>query len=421
MVYAKNIIIGLLMGCTLMGYSEPFYTHPLSDNIRTLQVTIGGQSTITQPIVSWEQIEKQPLEISFDEMSHDTKRYCYTINHCDATWEEERIPTTDYIDGFTMGDITDYSMSHNTVQLYTHYAITFPNETMKVTLSGNYVMKILDSNNDYQEVAYVCFSVVEQQVQIEASVTSNTEKGYNSFYQQVDFTIVTPKGTYGDISRDYRVVVQQNGRRDNIVCFPKPTHITGNKLTYQRSKELVFEGGNEYRQIDIFSTYLYGKNVREVKFVEHSAYHAFVEPDQWTPQDPYLFRYDGEGIFHINAERVMDINTECEYMWVHFYIPRQEPFLDGRVYIGGNGWYNRVDSTTQMDYDFQLNAYYYTAYLKQGGYEYQYWFLPKGSNDITLQRTEGSYWQTTNQYTIYVYHHPLNTTYDALVGIYTTR
>ena len=43
---------------------------------------------------------------------------------------------------FENGDITDYEFSFNTIQQYLHYTLTFPTEDMKITRSGNYVIKI---------------------------------------------------------------------------------------------------------------------------------------------------------------------------------------------------------------------------------------------------------------------------------------
>jgi hypothetical protein len=70
-----------------------------------------------------------------------------------------------------------------------------------------------------------------------------------------------------------------------------------------------------------------------------------------------------------------------------------------------------------------------TALVKQGGYDYQYWFVPKESKvesqkskaKTTTQRVDGSYWQTGNEYAIYVWWRPFGARYDRLVGVSVVR
>ena len=61
--------------------------------------------------------------------------------------------------------------------------------------------------------------------------------------------------------------------------------------------------------------------------------------------------------------------------------------------------------------------YYASLLLKQGGYNYQYWFVQKGAKKANVEKVEGSYWQTGNEYTIYVYHRPWGERYDKLVAV----
>nr|MCR4664362.1 DUF5103 domain-containing protein [Paludibacteraceae bacterium] len=77
---------------------------------------------------------------------------------------------------------------------------------------------------------------------------------------------------------------------------------------------------------------------------------------------------------------------------------------------------NQLTLNNRMQYDNERHCYYMNALLKQGGYDYQYWFVPKGQQEATLIRTEGSHWQTENTYTIAVYYRPVGGRYDRLVG-----
>ena len=101
--------------------------------------------------------------------------------------------------------------------------------------------------------------------------------------------------------------------------------------------------------------------------------------------------------------------------------------FDGALYVGGELFNNEMTLRNRMQYDNDAKCYWLTALVKQGGYDYQYWFVPKESKDAsrraqanyttTTQRTDGSFWQTENEYAIYVYWRPFGARYDRLVGM----
>ena len=59
--------------------------------------------------------------------------------------------------------------------------------------------------------------------------------------------------------------------------------------------------------------------------------------------------------------------------------------------------------------------------LKQGSYNYQYLFVPTGSSVGQTGPIEGNYYQTQNEYSIYVYYRPMGARYDRLIGVTTVR
>ena len=72
---------------------------------------------------------------------------------------------------------------------------------------------------------------------------------------------------------------------------------------------------------------------------------------------------------------------------------------------------------SRMTYNAQLKCYEKILLLKQGGYNFVYAFKEKGKKQATLLRTEGSYWQTENEYTIFVYHRGFGERYDKLLSV----
>jgi hypothetical protein len=131
------------------------------------------------------------LEISFDNLSHNTNQYTYRVIHCDRNWQESSINSYEYLDGFTTNDIVDYELSSNTQQEYTHYWLEFPNSHMQLKASGNYALQVYQDGNQDNVVAEVCFQVVEPMVDMNIKLRHNTDIELSGRYQQLDIDVHT--------------------------------------------------------------------------------------------------------------------------------------------------------------------------------------------------------------------------------------
>ena len=394
------LILGLLGVCA--GLFAQTHTRIYNEQVRTLRVA--------REVLSLE--DMTPLQISFDEMSHDVHFYTYAVEmlHSDLLSGE-------YLQGFTTQDIVNYEHSMNTSREYTHYWFEFPNEDMQITKSGLYRLTIYEDGNPDNKVAEVDLSVVEPLVKIEGKVRANTDIELNGRYQQVDFDVNTAALDLRN-PQEVRVIVTQNNRLDNAVELTQPTYLETSRLRYINNKALIFEGGNEYHHFDAFSCFYAGTGIDRVVY-ELGDYHALLFANE-PAQGEYIHEFDSDGRFVVNAERTNDDDTEAEYMWVHWTLAVDQPWLDGSVYVGGELFGNELGLKNRMQYDAERKCYWLTALVKQGGYDFQYWFSGKGTqNKTTTQRTDGSYWQTENEYTIYVFWRPFGARYDRLVGVQT--
>ena len=435
----KAIIILLVAAIAVQAQH---FTHAIDPNIRTLRMrylsqAIDATNIVARPFLILDEKgvidgsePENCIEISFDYLSHDTKQYTYRVLHCDKNWQASQINSYEYLDGFTTNDIVDYELSVNTQQEYTHYWLEFPNEDMHLTASGNYVLQVYQDGDPENVVAEACFSVVEPIVGIDAKLRANTDIELNGRYQQLDIDLQTNALNLRD-AQDVTVIVTQNGRRDNRVTLDKPSFVEPNRLRYINQKTLIFEGGNEYRHFDMYSTYYAGYNVNRVVY-QQGEYHALLETDELRGTmskgagregQVFLSEQDANGQWVVNCEKTDYVDTEAEYMWVHFVLPVTTPIMDGYVFVGGDLFYNQYTADNMMMYDAEEKCYYARAYLKQGGYNYLYYVgrttggAHQSANwQMTLLPLEGSHWQTENEYTIDVYYRPFGARYDRLVG-----
>lgn len=357
--------------------------------------------------------ELEPLHISFDEMSHDVHFYTYSVEMLNSD-----LLSGEYLTGFPTKDISEYEHSMNTSREYTHYWFDFPNEDMTLTKSGQYRLTIYEDGDKDKKIAEVDFCVVEPLVKIDAKVRANTDIEYNGRYQQLDIDVALNTEESVQNPDNYYMVVTQNNRLDNAVTLRRPTFVDSKRLRYINCRDLIFEGGNEYHHFDAFSCFYAGHGIDRV-YHELGDYHAPLFADEIT-KGQYIHEFDSNGRYVINAERTSDADVEAEYMWVHWTLPMEQPFFDGALYVGGELFGNELSLKNRMQYDNQAQCYWLTALVKQGGYDYQYWFVPKNQK-TTTQRVDGSYWQTDNEYAIYVWWRPFGARYDRLVGVSVIR
>ena len=414
----KRISLILVLFFVCVGICAQTVTRIYNEQIRTLNVE-RKVLVVDNGVVDGSDPDNT-LHISFDEMSHDVHFYTYRISRP----YEYYLSSNEYVQGFTTGDITEYEHSINTSREYTHYSFDFPNEDMRLTMSGLYRLYIYEGTDWTKRVAEVDFYVVDPRVQIDARVRANTDIELNGRYQQVDVDV--------DISAldihspdEVRILVVKNNRKGCSIS--KPTFVEPNRLRFINNKDLIFEGGNEYHHFDAFSCFYAGYGIDRV-YHENGDYHVLLNPDDVT-NGQYIHEFDSYGRFVVNAERTNNPDTEAEYMWVYWSLPMDKPFFDGALYVDGELFNNELNLRNRMEYDNELKCYWLTSLVKQGGYDYRYVFLPKRvmygdvgyQPSYTIERVDGSYWQTENEYTIYVFWKPFGARYELLVGVQTKK
>lgn len=404
----------LILSAFAVQASTKYRTTIFHSNIKTLQILPNNQKF---SLAFLELNGDDILDISFDELSHESHYYGYKLIHCNADWTPSNLMTNEYINGYSTGNITDYQLSQNSTFFYTHYKFNLPNDEMKFKLSGNYVVLIYEDNQTDKPIAQACFSVVEPKVSISATIRGNTDTELNDRLQQIDFDIHLKSHSIRDVDSELKVYVRQNNRLDNQVSDLQPTYISGSKLSYINNKNLIFEGGNEFYRFDISSVYAASEGIEDIQYIQPH-YEVFLKENKVQKSSIYRHNFDVNGKFVINFQEAFDdSNYEADYMYVNFSLATPKPFFTGQLYLGGEFNYNQLDDTSRLKYDNENERYYQRVLLKQGGYNFQYRFVPKGSQKAFVEPVDGSYWETNNEYTIYVYQRPLGERYDRLIAV----
>jgi hypothetical protein len=196
----------------------------------------------------------------------------------------------------------------------------------------------------------------------------------------------------------------------------QPRMITGNVYDYSLLEQLTFPGGNEFRYFDMKTLKYNTDRMQSLEYTEEG-YQVYLMADKPLNTGNYYSEEDIDGRKLISANDTRDSYTEGDYAWVHFLLPYKAPFVDGNLYVFGalSDW--QFNTTNLMTYNFEQKAYEAKMFLKQGYYNYLYTFLENRSNVGDVTFIEGSFWQTENEYTIYVYHRQQGDSYDQLIGV----
>ena len=386
-----------------------FRTDVFTPTIKTLQLKV-NDDWLLPPVINLGSGDY--IEISFDELSARQTRYTYSVIHCNADWTKSNLNTVEYMTGFQDQLINDYETSFNTTMDYMHYKLYFPNDDMQFLASGNYVVLISEEGYEDKPVLAACFSVVEQQLKTQMSVTSNTDRDFNQSHQQLSLTVNYASNIFSTM-QDFKIYALQNNRRDNMVLVSSPSSMQQGKIVYEHNRNLIFEAGNEYRRFETVSTQYNGMNVQLIRFYA-PYFHETLYPDELRSRKSYLYDEDQNGKFYIRSNDASNYDIESDYVFVHFTLFCERPFLED-IYILSEAFNNLLDERSKMTYNYEDKCYEKAVLLKQGLYNYLY--VSKKDNKATTGLVEGNYYQTENEYMILVYYRPPGGRYDKLTGM----
>lgn len=380
----------------------------LSNEIATLQVRAGDRWR-DLPIISLNQGEV--VNISFDDLTHEHRRLCYRIEHCERDWSRSsQIFESDYCEGFTEGNtIEDYQQSINTNQLYTHYRLTIPNDRCRLKLSGNYRVTVYDEDNN-EDLLRACFMVLNQKVTVRMSLTTNTDIDVNNSHQQLEAEIDYPSMVVSNPLQQFYVIALQNQRWDQAVVAPAPQYIQSTSMCWSHCRDLIFDGGNEYHKFEILDVDRPAMGVERVDW-DGKTYHAWLWPDE--PRPNYVFDKDADGTYYIRNSDNYENDYSTEYVCVHFSL--KAPRSPYPIYLNGNWTQDRFLPQYEMLWNDSTQSYERALWLKQGYYNYQY-LQKERDGAFRPVPSQGNYYQTENSYQMLVYFRPIGGRTDELVG-----
>lgn len=378
-----------------------------SQDIRSIQL-FNPQTNDETPVIGF----RDQLVLRFDDLSNSSEIYRYTIKHYDRNWQDDGLFYTEFADGSMSGLINDFQYSFNTLQKYTHYTLTFPNDKIRPKISGNYELIVYKNSADHP-LFTKRFCVVEDGATLGLIISRISDAGNPLANQRVEVQAVSKTQDLISNANSASLNVIQNNNWNLGVYSQRPTSTSGNRMLFQQMS-LVFPGNNEFYYFDnkiIDRAFDMVSGAESVEGVNHTYLHPV-----WAYPLNYQYQPDVNGAFYfrrndLGIERNAD--REGDYSWVYFSLDSEK--MDKDLYVLGGFNQFLPSEENRMQYDAERKQYVAKIYLKQGFYNY---ILATKTPDgfVNYGEINGNFWQTENLYQAFLYYKPFGRNYDGLIG-----
>jgi hypothetical protein len=406
------VFIILFFSCISIFGQTPLDNVIYDKKVQTVQLLIDGTDD-RYPMISLN--GGQQLKLSFDVIGSNNEYFQYTLIHCDQAWQPTNMQQSLYLKGMSFDNINDFKFSTNTYVKYVHYNLLLPNDNMKPTIAGNYIVKVYRNFDETDLVLTRRFMVLNNQTKIAATAKPASLAEYRFTKQELNFTIDYNATLIPNPLQDIKVVILQNNRWDNALRDINPQFASNGKLDYNYFDKTLFSGGNEFRFFDIRNLRQFSLNVR-TKYLD-SVYHCLLNTDEPRGSKQYFQYIDYNGKRIVFNKEGNNTDVDGDYALIQFQLSALANIpASTDVYVIGEFTDWKQKPEYKMTYNANRERYDLEVPLKQGRYEYMYSLLNNESQKPDESTFEGSHSNTENEYLILVYNHNLQFNYDELIG-----
>ena len=389
-----------------------------ADNIQTVQLT----TSLLGSNVAMMNLGQGALKLIFDDLNNEIKDYLYTIDQFDRNWQPSKLEKIEYLDGFTEERINNFKNSFATNVPFVHYELVIPNATVRLTKSGNYLLRVYEDTPEKTLVLTRRFVIIEPILTPVPATTSTSSTNYNT-HQELDFSIELKTFRVQNPMNEIRVSVIQNGRWDNAHLLVPPTYVQGDRIIYDYQDTIAFNAGKEWRYVDLRSSRFRSERVARIDKGDET-WEVTLRPDLDRSREPYLIYPDLNGGYFVETQDFTidnDNSLRADYLNVHFSLFKKEELEEKDVYIFGSLTDWKINDKYKLTYNSETSRYESSLSLKQGFYNYAYVTIPKGKKQFDCSELEGDWYETENEYTFLIYLRAFGARYDRVVGFYKYR
>ena len=349
-------------------------------------------SKLKPPVISLQGSDYLVLE--FDDLENSYKQFHVKLVYCDYNWQPSNLPVLSYLSEFNDFIINQYANSQSTKVPYIHYGFRVP----QVKLSGNYFLELYDGGIYGEPLLSLPFRVYEDHVGIKASVIRPSDPSKSKTHQEIDFLFFYKDYDVRNPKTEFVVEIRQNYNENRKIknLVPSGVNLSKEEVYFRFfNNENTFLAGNEYRSLDVRSTFAGGMNVAAIQ----SGYQDRVQvlPQINRAKQVYARTADLNGRSAISTLDDMEAEITGDYLLAEFtYEDATLPATEEVYFLGAfNGFKKNEKSRCNKE---EPGMWQCASLLKQGIHDFT---LETASGRPDL---EGNFWQTQNTYEIFVYH-----------------
>jgi NADH:ubiquinone oxidoreductase subunit len=393
---------------------QVYYDRVNEENIQSVRLFLNTgefEAQMHSPVMDLN--GSRSIMLTFDDLAYDPDMYSAKIIHCNVDWTPSDLKEAEYLNVYNEFNVLDYERSIDTRIPYIHYKFSIP----RVTKTGNYIVKVYRGRDQDQVILTRRFMVFQNTIGLAAQMVPPSQTDLRRKVQQINVNINYKSRELFDPRSNLKVIIRQNQRWDNLKVLTKPTMIREDIKMIEYN---LFDGsnafwaGNEFRFVDLRFVRARGINVSAIR-MEKDVVYAEAGLDKVRPPHAVYSQYlDLNGQYAVmNMER-RNYELESEYMVMTFYLDAEEvseqPYLIGSL----SAWGFSPDA--KMTFNKNTKRYETTLILKQGWYDYQYAY--KGEEGWDTIPLEGSFFETENEYEVFVYYRDMGSRYDELISYF---
>lgn len=353
------------------------------------------------------------FDLQFDDLYGNEADYYYTIEQYNYDWTPSQLLKNEYLNGLDNQRIQNYQNSLNSLQIYSHYTLSFPNRFNQIIKSGNYMVKIFDED---QEIVFSKkFILYEDDTAIGITIRRSRDMETINQKQNIEFFIDYKDKPLQNPKENIKVSIFQNGKFNNAIHNIKPQYTIGTQMIYRYNKETQFWAGNEFLNYE-------NKNIRGAsnsvfKVTSGDIYNTFLYTNEARKNKIYTYFPDINGNFFVNNLNTTQNTIEADYSWVYFSLLSDVNPLEKSIYVTGMFNNYQLSDEFKMEYNSNTKTFEKPILLKQGFTNYQYTLVDKNGKIDEKNAVDGNFYQTENEYIVLVYYRGGAERYDRIIGI----
>lgn len=383
------------------------------DYLKTVKLSHKGIET-SIPVIDLNSRFDGQLLLEFDDMEGGFKEHTYKIMHCNKDWEPSDLDEIEFIDGFNNEEIDDFAYSINGYSDYTHYEVMLPNDDIRWTISGNYLVVVYDATLELPILSRR-FMVAENEISIGYQLVRPKNVQKSMTHQELELTLNYKGFKIRQPREELYVSVLQNGNWNSALHNLYGTYERGSQLFFDEYDLICFPALKEFRSFDIRPISYTTEFVNSIDQGDDETV-VLLDLNKKRANRNFLTQLDANGFFIIdNFESRSEPEVSSEYCKVVFNLQSEREYERDIYMVGAfSDW--QAKEEYKLEYDPSRRLYLGAAMFKQGYYDYMF-AMKQDDGFLDIDFIEGSFFETENDYLILVYYREYGARFDRLIAV----